>query len=262
MGIFDGILLISDIDGTFEISKTYPSPQKNVEAIKYFTKNGGSFCFASGRMADYLKLRGFDKLANAPCALCNGAVVYDPADDRIIHYNRLPHTTKDIAERILPYADGLIRFIAPTKITADAYTNIDILNIPDDVANVCPPKQVNVFKTKEQAIAFENSLKTDSYFDDCYICRSWDVGVEILNKLATKGDAIEFIKKHVGADISVAIGDYGNDLTMIQKADIGVAVGDATDELKAAADIVVCECTQNAVADLIYKLEEKLYKNK
>ena len=52
MGKFDGMLICSDFDGTLflgnEISK------ENVEAIRYFQKNGGYFTITSGRYPAFL----------------------------------------------------------------------------------------------------------------------------------------------------------------------------------------------------------------
>ena len=260
MGIFDGILLMSDIDGTFERS-VYLAPKGNIDAINYFTKNGGRFCFASGRMADYVNLRGFNRFINAPCALCNGAVIYDCAKDTVLYQNTVPHTVLEIKERIMPHADGLVRFIAPTDTFTESHTDIDVNNIPDNLKDLRPLKQIDVFETAEQALKFEATLKADPFFDDCYICRSWSVGLEILNRDSTKGQALEFIKKHVGARTTVAIGNFGNDLPMIEAADIGVAVANATDDIKEAADLIVCDCLEDAVADLIYELEDMIKKD-
>ena len=41
MGIFDGCLLASDIDGTLQ-ENGYINP-KNIEKIKYFVQEGGKF---------------------------------------------------------------------------------------------------------------------------------------------------------------------------------------------------------------------------
>ncbi len=257
MGIFDGYLLMSDIDGTFELND-FKEPPKNIDAINYFTKNGGLFAFASGRMSDYIKRRGFDRLTNAPCCLCNGAFVYNTDTDEVLYMKTVPHTVSELAKHILPYTKGLIKFIAPIGTTTAYHEPIDINDIPADMADRYPSKQVNMFDTPEHAIEFEKNLKADPFFNDCYVCRSWETGVEVHKKDATKGQAIEFVKEYTGAHTSVAIGDYGNDVPMVRCADIGVAVENAAPELKDIADMVVCSCKDCAIADLIYKLEEKI----
>ena len=79
-------------------------------------------------------------------------------------------------------------------------------------------------------------VKDYRFFKDTYISRSWGLGVEFNANNGTKGHAKDFIKEHCGALISIGIGDYDNDLTLVQQADLGVAVANAVDELKKSAD--------------------------
>ena len=258
MGLFDGYLLMSDIDGTFE-SKNNRCPQKNVDAIRYFTQNGGRFAFATGRLSAHLIRNGFDKLTNAPCCLSNGSLVYDFGTNEILYKYAVPHTVRDIVGKIRPLLKVPVRYSAPIS-TVNEYKSIDIDTIPCDIADGYPLKFILFFEYEKDAVAFENAARSDPYFSDCFVCRSWNTSVEILNGKATKGDALELIKKHTGTHTSVAIGDFGNDITMINSADIGVAVENAVDELKGAADIIVSSCEDCGLAELIYKLEEKIKK--
>ena len=54
MGIFDGYLLVSDMDGTLLNSKGKLS-EENKNAIEYFVDNGGEFTLATGRMLPSIK---------------------------------------------------------------------------------------------------------------------------------------------------------------------------------------------------------------
>ncbi len=260
MGIFDGYLLMSDIDGTFE-NRNNRCPQKNVDAISYFTKNGGLFSFATGRLSAHLIRNGFDRLTNAPCCLSNGSLVYDFETDEFLYKYAVPHTVRDIVGKIKTHLKVPVRYSAPIGAVSE-HKSVDIDTIPCDIADSYPSKFIIFFEYEEDAVAFENAARSDPYFSDCFVCRSWNTGVEILNGKATKGDALEFLKKQTGSHTSVAIGDFSNDITMIKRADIGVAVGNAIDELKDAADIIVSSCEDCGLAELIYKLEEKIKKHK
>ena len=48
MKIFEGCLLVSDLDGSFFGSGT-SLPQRNLDAVRYFMDNGGLFTIATGR---------------------------------------------------------------------------------------------------------------------------------------------------------------------------------------------------------------------
>lgn len=65
---------------------------------------------------------------------------------------------------------------------------------------------------------------------------------EIIPRWTDKGNALEMVCQHFGADTrdAVAFGDSMNDAAMLKRAGLAVAMGNACDELKAIAD-VICE---------------------
>lgn len=65
-----------------------------------------------------------------------------------------------------------------------------------------------------------------------------------------KANGMKIVMEHVGGDMrdTIAIGDGGNDITMIRAAGVGVAMGNATGEIKAAADMI----TDDIGSDGIY----------
>ena len=71
MGIFDGTLILSDLDGTLLNSNAQIS-QGNIDALKYYMDNGGRFSFATGR--NYLGMGYFNDSipVNAPAVTSNG----------------------------------------------------------------------------------------------------------------------------------------------------------------------------------------------
>ncbi|NDL68077.1 Cof-type HAD-IIB family hydrolase [Anaerotalea alkaliphila] len=80
--------------------------------------------------------------------------------------------------------------------------------------------------------------------------------LEVLDKDANKGKAVEFLAKKLGIrqEEIIAMGDSYNDLFMISYAGLGVAVGNAHPEIKGQADYVT-EATNNdsAVAEVVRK---------
>jgi len=84
MGKFDGILLCSDWDGT--LCDGGPLLQNNVEAIRYFQKNGGKFTLASGRYAGHFKQFSKDILPNTDLVCVGGSCVMS-LDGEILYEN-------------------------------------------------------------------------------------------------------------------------------------------------------------------------------
>lgn len=75
MGKFDGIYLFTDVDGTLA-SVHDEIPQKNIEAVDYFTKNGGTFSVATGRYLGDVEFLNVLNI-NGVSILNNGACIYD-----------------------------------------------------------------------------------------------------------------------------------------------------------------------------------------
>lgn len=77
--------------------------------------------------------------------------------------------------------------------------------------------------------------------------------LELVPGKCTKGTGLMMLCKHLGipAECAAACGDANNDLSMIKAAGLGIAVGNASDELKAAADLIVADCDHDGAAEAI-----------
>lgn len=256
MGKFTGYLICSDIDGTFYS----PEPEnENIQAVRYFIENGGRFTFATGRMADHLRQKGFLPVINAPVCLCNGSVIYDYTAEKILRQSVLSYTVQAFLEAVR-------RIPVPVMLLYVFYSHMagnvcyeDLKAVKESDLAVRPAKLLCKFETEAQANAFQQYALQDPFFKDTYISKSWSVGVEFNAADATKGHALRYIKEYLG-DIhtAVGIGDYENDLPLLQHADIAVAVDNAVDCLKDIADLVVKPYKEYAIKDLIGCLEEKI----
>ncbi len=254
MGRFDGILLMSDFDGTLSVRAGEVS-RENCEAIEYFEREGGRFCVASGRdmsyvanITDRLNIKGY-------CISLNGTVIFDPVKREAVH--KIPFDS-----------DAMIGFI---KKLAKECPDCDHMRLHTE-------KEHHNFKVTEDFEAGIRAINepfykfvwdtpaelSDKYFarirelaeNDFYISRSWVNILEILPAGASKGDAIGYLKKLYGGRIHtvIAVGDYENDIDMIKKADIGYAVANAVPELAAVADRHTVDCREHAIAAIINEL--------
>ena len=254
MGKFDGILICSDLDGTFSGQGIEAENQKSIE---YFIENGGRFSFATGRTVDYILGKPYFSVINAPTCLVNGAVVYDYSQEKVIREVRLAYTVREFLDNVKISQDDISRFVVFKDVHGGDGNNFtDISEIPDEYLDCYALKLLCVFKSEEAALKFKNDCLNLKLFDSTHISRSWNIGVEFNNIKGTKGEALRFIKEYLG-DIktSVGIGNYENDLTLITHADIGVAVENATPDLKEAADMSVCHFSLGAMKDLVARLE-------
>lgn len=256
---FDGCLICSDIDGTFRCDDE--TAFVNGEAVKYFTDNGGKFTFATGRSVHHLKTSGLCRYINAPACNLNGGVVYDYTNDLPIFERRIEFYVEDFIREMGRFLDEKAGIYIFNGCGENDTIKCNINSITEHMLNMKPVKLYFTFQTEESADDFKNIAIKSNFLQNCYICKSWDRGIEIDSDDATKGHGMDFIKEYLGnIHMAVGIGDYDNDVPLIKHADIGVAVGNATDAVKECADFIVKPCREFAIKDLIEILEKKVTK--
>lgn len=246
---FDGILLASDVDDTLafggKISK------ENMEAIRYFTENGGLFTVATGRTPAYIRENYMPELKiNAPLIAINGTAIADVITDEILWKCPLPSGFEELvlaAKQVVPLENALAYLYGQTDCCMEQSAFL-----PETEYF----KLLFVTHTEEEGFWLKQTLKEN--YPDYDVSRSWSVGVEAVHKNAGKGAALRKLKEYVKASCTIGVGNYENDLSLLQAADIGIAVENAVDSLKEAADLCTVSSKNHAIAEIIYHIEEVL----
>lgn len=262
---FAGLLLVSDLDGTL-INRDFVMPERNKFAVERFVRLGGRFTFATGR-TQLSALRFERQLSvNAPAILYNGAVLYDFAAGRFISKTCLPQSSMTIVRRVLAempdvgvelFAHDDFYIVNETPFTENHIdstikgTVTGLENAPDEIIKVlfaAPPDRL------KQVEDFVNSIKGK----DIRGLYSHSYFYEILRSDCSKGSALHQLAEILKIDHEnvMAIGDYYNDLELLQSAGHAAMPAEAPDELKKLADITVCRCEDGAVADFIEYIEK------
>ena len=243
MGKFDGYLICSDFDGTIyadgKISK------ENIDAIKYFQSEGGYFTFASVITP------------NAPILSYNGALIIS-IDGKKIYYQGLV-TKEQMLHAFSAYdsCPDIKCFHVNTIGRSGVYTfdeNDSIEARREFIGSFTAPfvKMIAVMHDRNTDETYAEVKKRFS--SDFNITRSWKFGIEFNDPNDSKGRAAKWLKKELGCHTLVCVGDYDNDIDMVEAADIGYAVGNATDSLKAVADRVTVNVREHAIASIINEL--------
>jgi Cof subfamily protein (haloacid dehalogenase superfamily) len=267
MGKFTGIIIVSDIDGTF-LSKVPENYKKNISAIEEFKAEGGIFTFATGRDFHSLKkvVPETENLANAPIIISNGAKLYDITTNQYIIDAGLniPVFMKFIKSAIEKYPEIGVRFSGDGVFMTPDINSMIIDDLSKDNlldrAKEMPLDEID--RTSKCVIVHTNPeilddvQKMGEEFDkgkNFYFAKSFETGLEAVNKDYTKGKTAQKLKEYLNIPNSVlyAIGDYYNDVDMILAADIGVCPENAVDTVKALVKIITKSCDEGAVADLI-----------
>ncbi len=111
--------------------------------------------------------------------------------------------------------------------------------VVESLGPICaqPVEKVNllcVYPDKRAAV--EQALK------DIEVCAVWSsaTNMEITHRQASKGTALQKLCQRfdIPAAQVMALGDSGNDATMLRAAGLGIAMGNAPDDVKALADAV------------------------
>lgn len=264
------ILLVTDMDGTL-INSPQPVSKKNLDSIKKFTSMGGKFTLATGRSIE--SARGFlsEVEITAPAILVNGGIIYDYEKEKIIYQEVLPDTAIDIVKDIkknfpqigievvvghdvynLGRNEMTYRRVSQEKMKYK-YAPIDHM-----------PKGWNkvLFATGEELQPFLIEYVRQNHYDGVYFIPTSKIYFELVPELSTKGNALIKLADYLDIDIenTCAIGDYYNDISMLDDAEYSASPMDALEDVKKHADIVVRSSHDGAVADFIDRILDSAVK--
>jgi Cof subfamily protein (haloacid dehalogenase superfamily) len=259
-------LVASDMDGTL-LRHDKSISERNVQAIRRFEAAGGRFTIATGRGVG-ATARYMAQLQNrTPLLLCNGCLGYDPitgedvfryeiprpvlkavwpilldhALELVLHSNReatIFGMNEIIAEHLR--LDGITATVRPDLNPENAGPVVKVLTIGD------PP----VLDAAEAAIlAAGLPVK---------LVRSYETYLEVLPEQGGKGAGLTALMHHLGVDReqTLAVGDFLNDLDMLQTAGLGVAMANAHPGLKAVAARQTLSNEEDGVAAVLEALVE------
>ncbi|MDO4742585.1 MAG: HAD-IIB family hydrolase [bacterium] len=262
MGIFDNCLLVTDIDGTLIFGDNLIS-ERNIKAIEYFKSEGGLFTIATGRAA--AGINGLYEMsgANTYAIVGNGSGIYDFYEKDYKVCNYLPHSTKktfvDLVKLFpeisveVQHKDQIYKFYD----SKDIDDHLHILRMEAKLVDIS--EVLGIEWTKASFISSNKELLDKFYayvsnqnYDGFYFLRTGVPYVEMLSSKAKKEAGISALVDILGnIKQTFAIGDYYNDIGMLDACDVSCAVAEAPLEVKKSADYIACSCKDGAVADFI-----------
>ncbi|MGN0689039.1 MAG: Cof-type HAD-IIB family hydrolase [Oscillospiraceae bacterium] len=259
---FSDYILVTDLDDTL-LTRDKRITEKDLNAVRYFVENGGSFTVATGRVYTSAKPYTTQLPINLPVVLYNGAVIYDEKTDKTLWkelicdeavgymndiLQRFPHLGCEIV------CDNEI-FIRKESKTLDEKIRLE--NIPFGYCdeNSLPKEIIKILvvgKNDEISVALEE-IKKLSYPKVDFLL-SAPYYLEMLPTGASKWVGIKNMTKILGIENKkiVCAGDFDNDIDMIKNADIGATVPNAPQRVKDIADIVLSKTSnEGAISELI-----------
>lgn len=263
-----------DLDGTTLNDKAKLSPQ-NREAIIQAAKQGVHVVICTGRTNEELP----DELLRMPelryGVLANGAKIVDFLENKVIYQDYLGREQAELAICFSEkyrcmcelYIDGRVYVkrsclddvtlygVTPRlkRLVEGTRTGVD--NLLDFFRSGSGAvEKLNIFfGCAEHREAFLSDITAFSGLVE--ITGSMETNAEVNSKTATKGNGLAYLSKQLGFESRevLAIGDSGNDISMLKFAGTALAVANADEDVKLLADEIVPANTENGLAYALKK---------
>lgn len=270
---FSKTAIFSDLDGTlFRDDKTIS--EENINAIENYIEDGGTFAISTGRIPT--NLRGMiDNLpVNGVSIVSNGSGLYDISKKKYLWKKFLD---QDIIKLYLSYvmdgfssADIIIYsgnsavFVTPKETAEPFFVDTHkpcFFQTLDEISGswlkvLINDTHENLEKIKQIADIVSRRFYDGEPISDLVF--SNPTFLEILPHGANKGTALTAARKlpqYAGKTV-FAIGDYYNDIELIEAANVACAPANAITEVKARANIITNDNNHDAIADLIQFIEK------
>ena len=261
MGKFDGVLLASDFDDTF-ITDDLVIPPANLQALDYFTGEGGTFTIATGRAHPTFVPYADAVPFNAPVILSNGSALYDFKADRMVYETFLParvredliQVARDIPEigfeayhgdDIYAYQPNLVTetHISRAKAT---YTEAPIEQMPLPWSKVILEQDTPVLRRVQDYMLERWGEHYEVIFSNAYL-------LELTRKGSHKGGMVTYLAGLLGirSDHIYCVGDNQNDIPMMAISAIPFAPANCAQAVKDWGARILCPCQEGTIAQIV-----------
>ncbi|OBB65111.1 Cof-type HAD-IIB family hydrolase [Mycobacterium sp. 852014-50255_SCH5639931] len=248
-------LIACDVDGTLFDDNETITPRTR-DAVRAAVAAGVTFVVATGRPPRWIR-PVVDALGFAPIAVCaNGAVIYDPAADRVLSARTLPVDTlaelAELATRVIPGAGLAVERIGerahdtatPQFISSPGYEHawLNPDNTEVSIEDLLSAPAIKLLIRRNGARSADMAAELVKHVGiEGDITYSTNNGlVEIVPLGTSKATGVDEIARplQIASEEVVAFGDMPNDLPMLRWAGHGVAMGNAHPDVLGAADEV------------------------
>lgn len=257
-------MLVLDMDDTL-LTDDHKISDLNKEMLFKAKAKGVHVILASGRptaaMLAYAKELELDGLDNYMISF-NGAVITNLKDNSVFFEQMLTqeqiHELYDYSLKnkthIITYLDGAIisetdsEFIAIEKV---------ITGLPHDKVSSFKERvtssAVKCILLEEPAFLKELEIDLKAVMPHLSVSMSKPFFLEVAQNGIDKGASLKLLAEKLNIKQSeiIAVGNAGNDLSMIEYAGLGVWVDNVTPELRDKADVIVASNNNNGVAEVI-----------
>lgn len=257
-------MLVLDLDDTL-LRDDHSISSRNKKLLTEAQNKGVKVVLASGRptqamlqYAEELQLATFDSYLIS----FNGAVVTSMKNNEILFQKNL---TRDEIHSLYDFSvTNNVHIITYSNKGIVSETDSEYIDVELNLTGI-PHHKVPSFKTEITGSAVkcilleepsylkqvEKKLKAER--TDLSVARSKPFFLEVMPHGIDKAASIDFLAKKLDIEQHevIAVGNAGNDLSMIQYAGLGVWVDNVTPELRHEADVIVASNNNDGVAEVV-----------
>lgn len=266
MKLFEGKLILTDLDGTYLFDDHHIS-EENRAAVRYFMDNGGLFTVATGRSKAGMEHFFPELEINAPAIIYNGSVIYDferKADVLDTCVGQDGFTLCKALEKHFPDA-GIEVYANHTPFVAQDsfwtrrhFQNVKMQWNPMPAEDIPQPWLSLVITGEEDRLPLMAAFIEDRFAGIFFLQYSSPHMLEVMHPDANKGAAARHLWERLGIrpeNVYVA-GDGPNDVQLLKSAFHSCAPADACPETLSIARHILPEYKNHAIAHLIFEMEK------
>jgi Cof subfamily protein (haloacid dehalogenase superfamily) len=262
-------LIVFDLDGTL-LNRGGQLSDYTRETLVKLTQQGVAYTVATGRTLhaarNILEGNGFV----LPHVYKNGVMIWNPQNDDYSHQNYLSlnevsHVLEAVlAQQVTPFIFTLepgnrhavyhtaLQTPIEKKLAAEfgSRTEVSVLpaaELPADaeitnISAIGPPEAVSHIEAM-----IESEPLLVAYVGDAWEGNGWR-WIDVHHSHASKGGAVEILRRQLGVSKVICFGDGNNDLSMFENADECYAPSNADDLVKSSATAVIGHHDEDGIA--------------
>lgn len=250
--------LFFDIDGTLVSFHTHRIPQSTVDALTLAKENGVKVYISTGRPIMIINnlgqiehlIDGYITTNGARCFVGDHVVCEHPILKSDVE-KVIAASQKD-GYPVIVVGEKHLAVLNATEVVMDVFVKglgVDCLDFHTSMDDLEGESvlQLTPFCTAEQEAALMPTL------ENCTSGRWHPAFTDITAGDADKGKGLHAMADYLGLDIeeTMAFGDGGNDMTILQEAGVGVAMGNAREDVHAVADYVTTSVDEDGVRNAL-----------
>ncbi|MGL4362878.1 MAG: Cof-type HAD-IIB family hydrolase [Cellulosilyticaceae bacterium] len=249
-----------DVDGTLvTFGKNRYVPQSTKDALALLREKGIKLFLATGRAPVLVKeLKNMLDFEFDGYVTMNGQYCFN--DEGIIHEvvldigdlkNLIEHTEKnDIGCHFVE-----LELIYINRLNDNVKKALEMFELPLEEVKIIDPKRAYEYPTYQLTayITKEEEQQLLDCLPNCKSARWHDDFTDIIPKTGGKSIGIQKILEHYKIDRSetMAFGDGGNDIDMLEYVEVGIAMGNAKDDVKMVADYITTNVDDDGIMNAV-----------